>query len=360
MDRDIGVLIIDDSAIVRKAFTEQLGRMPGIKVLGAAPDPYVGRDMIARLKPDVITLDIEMPRMDGLTFLRKLMKFHPIPTVVVSSLTPKGCAAAVACLEAGAIEVLAKPGEAYSVGDLTNELARIIRHAPDIDIEKRARLVAARAEQNGKPLALTAAHETTNKLIAIGASTGGTDALARVLERLPANTPGIVIVQHMPAGFTTSFAQRLNDLSEMEVVEGSDGDAVIPGRAILAPGNRHMQLVRDGARLRVRISDGPRVCRHRPSVEVLFDSVAENAGKNAMGAILTGMGDDGSAALKRMREAGALTLAQDEATCVVFGMPGVAVRLGAAALVVPIDQIAHKIVDFAAGKLKAKPEATAA
>ncbi len=353
MTQDVGVLIIDDSAIVRKALTDQLSKQPGIKVLGAAPDPYVGRDMIAELKPDIITLDIEMPRMDGLTFLRKLMKYHPIPTIIVSSLTQKGCATALACLDAGAIDVLAKPGEAYSVGNLTTELARIIRNAKSIDITKRAAVAAMNASKQTTKLSLGASHQTTNKIVAIGSSTGGTDALTRVLTPLPGTSPGIVMAQHMPAGFTSSFAARLNDLSEMEVIEARDGDSVIPGRAILAPGDKHLRLVKDGARYCVQVSQGPRVCRHRPSVEVLFESVAEIAGVNSMGIILTGMGDDGSTGLKTMRDAGSVTVAQDEASCVVFGMPKVAIERGGACHITSLDKIADQIVQFASGKLKA-------
>lgn len=357
---DVGVLIIDDSAIVRQALTEQLNRQPGITVLGAAPDPYVGRDMIAKLKPDILTLDIEMPRMDGLTFLRKLMRYHPIPTVIVSSLTQKGCATAVACLEAGAIDVLAKPGAAYSVGNLATELARIIRDARHVDITKRAAIATENTAADTARLSLGAAHETTDKIIAIGASTGGTDALRRVLTPLPRTCPGIVMTQHMPAGFTSSFAARLDESSELEVIEARDGDSVLPGRALLAPGDKHLRLVRDGARYRVQVSRGPRVCRHRPSVEVLFESVAEIAGRNALGIILTGMGDDGATGLKTMRDAGSVTIAQDEASCVVFGMPRVAIDRGAACHVTHLDQIAGQIIRFTQGKLRATTHNAAA
>ncbi|MFI4896653.1 MAG: chemotaxis response regulator protein-glutamate methylesterase [Phycisphaerales bacterium JB059] len=352
MKPDVGVLIIDDSAIVRRALTEQLDRQPGIRVLGAAPDPYVGRDMIAQLKPDILTLDIEMPRMDGLTFLRKLMRYHPIPTVVVSSLTQKGCATAGACLEAGAIDVLAKPGAAYTVGNLATELARIIRNARHMDITKRAAPPAANLPPETTRLSLGAAHETTDKVVAIGASTGGTDALRRVLTPLPRTCPGIVMTQHMPAGFTSSFAARLNEASELEVIEARDGDSVIPGRAILAPGDKHLRLARDGARYRVQVSSGPRVCRHRPSVEVLFESVAEIAGRNALGVILTGMGDDGASGLRTMRDAGSVTIAQDEASCVVFGMPRAAIERDAACRVTHLDEIAGQVVQFAQGRLR--------
>lgn len=347
MSEPVGVLIVDDSAVVRRALTEQLGRQPGIKVLGAAPDPYVARDRILELQPDVITLDIEMPRMDGLTFLRKLMKYHPVPAIIVSSVTQKGCSTAIACLEAGAFDVVPKPNEAYSVGNLAVELGRLIRSAKGVDMTKRVRPATA------PRLTATALPQTTHKIIAMGSSTGGTDALARVLPRLPRTLPGILMVQHMPAGFTTSFAKRLDDLSEIEVKEATDGDMIGPGRALLAPGEKHMTLFRDGAQYRVRVSDGPRVKRHKPSVEVLFDSVAEVAGANALGVIMTGMGDDGAEGLKRMRDAGAFTIAQDEASCVVFGMPGSAVRLGAACDVAPLDQIPERIVAHATEKAAA-------
>lgn len=339
---DVGVLIVDDSAVVRRALTEQLGRQPGIQVLGTATDPYVARDKIAQLSPDVITLDIEMPRMDGLTFLRKLMKYHPVPAIIVSSVTTKGCATAIACLEAGAIGVVPKPSEAYSVGDLAGELGGIIRSVRDLKLTRHT--VEKPPASSRAPAALP---KTTNHVIATGSSTGGTDALARILPQLPRNAPGIVMTQHMPAGFTTAFARRLNDLCEIEIAEAMDGDIVGPGRALLAPGDRHMRLVRDGALYRVRVQDGPRVRRHRPSVEVLFESVAEAAGSNAMGVIMTGMGDDGAGGLKAMRDAGAYTIAQDEASCIVFGMPGAAVKLDAACGIVPLDAIPGEIVRFA-------------
>lgn len=347
---DVGVLIVDDSAVVRLALTEQLGRQPGIRVLGAAQDPYVARDMIAELHPDVITLDIEMPRMDGLTFLRKLMKYHPVPTIIVSSVTQRGCATAVACLEAGAVDVVPKPSEAYSIGDVALELGRLIRAAGGMDVSRHR----PSNSPDNDAVKITALPHTTNRIIATGSSTGGTDALARVLPRLPRNTPGMVMVQHMPAGFTASFASRLNDLSEIEILEATDGDMVGPGRALLAPGNRHCRLVRDGAQYRVHVFDGPRVRRHRPSVEVLFESVAEVAGRNAMGIIMTGMGDDGAEGLKTMRDAGAFTVAQDEASCVVFGMPGCAVKCGAACDVCPLDDIPGKIAAFASSPIGAR------
>ena len=347
---EVGVLIVDDSSIVRRVLKKELEQQPGIKVLGTAPDPYVARDKIVNLRPDVITLDIEMPRMDGLTFLRKLMKHHPIPTIVVSSLTAKGCDMAIACLEAGAVDVVCKPDESYSVGDLAQRLGDLIRGASKIKLVKTQTPVRANPEIKafGKSLL-----QTTNKVVAIGTSTGGTEALRSVLTALPLQTPGIIIVQHMPAGFTRSFADRLNEQCEIEVKEAKDGDLVMPGKALLAPGDYHMQLALDGARYYVRVTNGPRVLRHRPSVEVLFETTAKYAGRNSMGVIMTGMGNDGASGLMVMRKAGAVTIAQDEASCVVFGMPREAIQAGGAQMVRPLDQIPYQIMKYAAGKLKA-------
>ncbi len=343
----VKVLIVDDSSIVRRVLSEQLSRQAGIIVVGSAPDPFVARDMILDLKPDVITLDIEMPRMDGLTFLRKLMRHHPVPVIVVSSLTARGCDLAVACLESGAIDVLCKPGEAYSIGDMSRELGELIRGCPKV--MPRAKVeptVTNEAATVGAGVTI-ASVRATHKVIAIGSSTGGTEALRAVLTRLPTETPGIVITQHMPAGFTKSFAQRLNGLCKIEVREAADGDAVVPGLALIAPGNQHMKLCRDGARYVVQVTDGPRVCRHRPSVEVLFESAARAAGPNGLGIIMTGMGDDGSTALGSMRKAGAMTIAQDEKSCVVFGMPREAIARGSAVLVASLSQIPERIAEFA-------------
>jgi len=348
MTRPARVLIIDDSAVVRRQLREQLARQRGIEVVGTAPDPYTGRDMIVELEPDAITLDIEMPRMDGLTFLRKLMRFHPMPVVVVSSVTPSGCATAVACLDAGAIAVLAKPDQAYAIGDFSNELGALLRETPGMRLARRTPVDAAAARAPRTPVI-----QTTHKVVAIGASTGGTDAIARVLAPLPGGCPGILIALHMPAGFTTSFAERLDALCEIEVREAADGDSLTNGVALLAPGDTHLTLARDGARYIARVVNGPRVLRHRPSVEVLFESVAENAGPNAMGVLLTGMGEDGAGGLRSMRDAGAYTVAQDEASCVVFGMPKVAISLNAACDVLPLDAIPARVVEFATGNANA-------
>ena len=294
-----------------------------------------------QLRPDVITLDIEMPRMDGLTFLSKLMKHFPMPVVVVSSLTPENSETALKALDLGAIEVFCKPGSAYSTKNISRDLARAIRVAAS------ARVVARNEEKVPgvhKTQIGPIKFKTTHKIVAIGASTGGTKAIETVLSGLPVTTPGTVIAQHMPETFTAGFAKRLNEICQMEVREGRDNDHVIPGLALIAPGNRHMVLRRSGGNYVVNIKDGPLVHYQRPSVDVLFRSVAKSAGKNAVGAILTGMGADGAKGLLEMRESGAYTIAQDEATCVVFGMPKEAIGMGAADTVVPLSQISQVII----------------
>jgi len=337
----IKVLIVDDSAIVRKIFSEELSKYADIEVVGVAPDPYVARDKIVVLKPDVITLDIEMPRMDGLTFLRKLMKHYPIPTIIVSSLTPKGGKMTLEAFDIGAVEVIAKPGSSYSVGDMSAQLAEKIRAAARVKMVKRDGSTETTATRIEPIRALT---ETTNKVIAIGASTGGTEALKAVLTRMPPNSPGIVVVQHMPANFTTAFAERLNGICQLTVKEAQDNDSVTTGTALIAPGNFHMILRRSGARYYVEVKTGPMVHHQRPAVDVLFKSTAKYAGANAIGVILTGMGADGAEGLLEMKNAGAGTIAQDEKTCVVFGMPKEAIKLGAADKVLPLDHIASEIV----------------
>lgn len=334
MKKDIRVLIVDDSAVVRKVLTEELQREQGIEVIGSAPDPYVARDKIVRLEPDVITLDIEMPRMDGLTFLKKLMKHYPLPVIVVSSLTQKGGSMAMEALAFGALEVISKPSEAYSVGDMSIQLADKIRAVATVDMTSRHPSPTGSAAL--RPSALS---QTTNKIIAIGASTGGTEAIKTILTALPPNSPGIIIVQHMPAKFTTSFAERLDALCAIQVKEAANGDSVTSGRALLAPGNLHMLLKRSGSRYFVEVKDGPLVHHQRPAVDVLFRSVARTAGANAVGILLTGMGADGAKGLLEMKEAGAATIAQDERSCIVFGMPKEAIKLGAADKIVPLDGI---------------------
>jgi two-component system, chemotaxis family, protein-glutamate methylesterase/glutaminase len=337
--KKIRVLIVDDSAVVRKIFSEELSKYPDIEVVGTAPDPFVARDKIVALTPDVITLDIEMPRMDGLTFLRKLMRYYPIPTIIVSSLTPKGGKLTLEAMEIGAVEVIAKPGGSYSVGDMSSQLAEKIRAAA------RARVMK---KDSGSPemvrTPLKALAETSHKVIAIGASTGGTEALKQVLTQLPANSPGIVVVQHMPANFTAAFADRLNSLCQLNVREAKDNDSVVPGLALIAPGNFHMIFRRSGARYYVEVKTGPMVHHQRPSVDILFKSTAQNAGGNAIGVILTGMGADGAEGLLEMKKAGAGTIAQDEQSCVVFGMPKEAIKKGAADKVLPLDQIATEMM----------------
>ncbi len=336
----IKVLIVDDSAVVRKIFSEELSKYPDIQVVGVAPDPYVARDKIVNLKPDVITLDIEMPRMDGLTFLRKLMRYFPLPTIIVSSLTPQGGKLTLEAMDIGAVDVIAKPNSAYSVGDMSAQLADKIRAASRARIVKREE--GDQNAANSEPIrALT---QTSNKVIAIGSSTGGTEALKNILTKMPPNSPGIVIVQHMPANFTTAFAARLNDLSQISVKEAEDNDSVTPGTALLAPGNFHMILRRSGARYYVEVKTGPMVHHQRPAVDVLFKSTAKYAGANAIGVILTGMGADGAEGLLEMKQAGASTIAQDEKSCVVFGMPKEAIKLGAADKVISIEQIASEII----------------
>ncbi len=335
----IKVLVVDDSAVVRKMFVDTLSKEKDIEVVGTAPDPYVARDKIVTLKPDVVTLDIEMPRMDGLTFLRKLMKHFPLPVIIVSSLTPQGSTTALEAMDVGAVEVISKPGSAYSLGEMTQQLADKIRAAAKVRFD-RPRLESVASVQASVPVRL-AMSETTNKIMAIGASTGGTEALKEVLRRFPSNSPGTVVVQHMPANFTTAFANRLNEICQIRVKEAAQGDSVVPGTCLVAPGNYHMILRRSGARYFVDVRTGPLVCHQRPSVDVLFQSVAQVAGANAVGVILTGMGADGAKGMLAMKQAGAKTVAQDEASCVVFGMPKEAIKMGGVDRVVPLSIVAE-------------------
>lgn len=338
MDKKIKVLIVDDSAVVRKVFREELSRDKDLHVVGTAPDPYVARDKIVQLKPDVITLDIEMPRMDGLTFMKKLMKFHPMPVIIVSSLTKKSGRLAMEALSSGALEVISKPSSAYSVGEMSVQLIDKIKAVAGVKVESK-REIKVSADEPLK-IATKALSVTTNKIIAIGASTGGTEALRVVLSSMPPNAPGILVVQHMPAHFTTSFAERLNELSTITIKEAKDGDSVVNGLALIAPGNYHMLLKRSGSRYYVQIKKGPLVHHQRPAVDVLFHSVASYAGSNAVGAVLTGMGSDGALGLLKMKEAGARTVVQDEKSCIIFGMPNEAIKLGAAEKVVSLKNIA--------------------
>lgn len=338
-ENKIRVLVVDDSAIVRKILTEALSNETDIEVVGTAPDPFIARDKILSLRPDVLTLDIEMPRMDGVTFLKKVMHHHPMPVIVISSLGIAASRAAMDALEAGAIDVLAKPGGPQSVGDLRLTLASKIRAAKVARLRTKATAPTAPAtiQPSGSPF-------PAESVIAIGASTGGTEAIQKVLMEFPENCPGVVITQHIPPVFSRSFANRLNDLCSIRVREAQDGDKVEPGLALVAPGNFHMLLRRSPTGYRVEIKDGPLVCYQRPAVDVLFHSVAQTAGANATGAILTGMGSDGSQGMLAMKKAGARTIAQDEATCVVFGMPKEAIRHGAVDRVLPLATIPGAIL----------------
>lgn len=339
------VLIVDDSAVVRQMLAIELAQHPGITVIGTAPDPVVARDLIVRDRPDVITLDLEMPRMDGLEFLRRIMAHLPLPVIVVSSLTPQGSDLALEALEAGAVDVLCKPGHAYSVGALAGDLAARIHAVAGRPLAARRSPARAGPATSAPPAG--ALRATTNQILAIGASTGGTQALAEVLEALPATSPGIAIVQHMPPGFTRSFAERLAKTCRVAVKEAEAGDTLAPGRCLIARGDRHLRVRRQGGTYIAELDNGPPVGRHRPSVDVLFHSVAACAGANAIGVILTGMGRDGADGLKAMHAAGARTIAQDEATCVVFGMPKEAIAIGAADRVLPLPQIAAGICALA-------------
>ncbi len=337
----IKVLVVDDSALVRKLLTEELSRYSDIDVVGGAIDPYVARDKIVRLKPDVITLDLEMPRMDGLSFLSKLMKYHPLPVVVVSSLTPSNSQNAIRALELGAVEVICKPGSSLSAPDISQSLIKAIRAASKAKVGKMIENVSGGEQSNqGYQIPL----KTTHKVIAIGASTGGTIAIEKLLIDMPLNIPGILVVQHMPEYFTASFANRLDTICKIEVREAKDGDTAVPGLALIAPGGHHMLLERSGAFYQVRIKGGPMVHHQRPSVDVLFHSVVKQAGANAIGVLLTGMGSDGAEGLLAMRQNKAYTIVQDEASSVVYGMPGEAVKLGAACEELPLTEISGRII----------------
>lgn len=337
----IKVLIVDDSAMVRNIFSQKLSKFPDIEIVGTAPDPYIARDKIVKLKPDVITLDIEMPKMDGLTFLRKLMRYYPLPVIMVSSLTLKGGNLTLEAMDIGAVEVIAKPSGSYVIGDMGTQLAEKIRAASRVKMVKRNPAHQPKRIES-KPIG--ALSKTSNKVIAIGASTGGTEALKNVLSRMPYNSPGMVIVQHMPAKFTTAFAERLDDICQVTVKEAQNNDTVNPGTALIAPGNYHMILRRSGARYYVEVKTGPMVHHQRPAVDILFKSIAQYAGPDSIGAILTGMGIDGAEGLLKMKQAGAKTIAQDEKSCVVFGMPKEAIKMGATDKVLPLDRIAEEMV----------------
>jgi two-component system, chemotaxis family, protein-glutamate methylesterase/glutaminase len=350
----IKVLIVDDSALVRKLLTEMLSAAPDIEVVGTAADPYAARERIKQLNPDVITLDVEMPRMDGITFLENLMRLRPMPVVMVSSLTQQGADITLRALELGAVDFVAKPriDVAGSLGDYTDELITKVKVAAGARINPRANLPRAARPVDARRSAdavLPAASprrmlQTTERIIAIGSSTGGTEAIRELLAALPPDAPAIVISQHIPAAFSKPFAERMDRSSPMSVCQAQDGQYILPGHVYIAPGDHHLMVERDGARYRCRLSDGPHVNRHRPSVDVMFRSVAQNVGPNALGVILTGMGDDGARGLKEMLDTGAATLAQDEASSVVWGMPGAAVKLGAAQQVLSLHRIPAELL----------------
>jgi len=351
--RRVRVLVVDDSAVVRQVMSDQLRRDPQIELIGAAPDPLFALERMKRDWPDVILLDVEMPRMDGITFLRKIMSERPTPVVICSTLTERGAETTMQALAAGAFTFITKPKVALKefLTDSASELIQAVKAAAASNpkllkpVEQRP-VVAPKLDANAvlPPPPAQAMSRTTESVVAIGTSTGGTQALEAVLCKLPRVCPGIVIVQHMPEKFTASFAERLDSVCQISVREAKQGDRVVPGSALIAPGGKHMALVRSGAQYHVNVIEGPLVNRHRPSVDVLFRSVASQAGRNAVGIIMTGMGDDGARGLKEMRDAGARTFGQDEATCVVYGMPKEAVKMGAVETVVPLQAIPDVIL----------------
>ena len=356
MGKKIRVLIVDDSASVRQTLTAVLSQDPDIEVMGAASDPFMAAKRIQEDIPDVITLDVEMPRMDGITFLRKLMAQHPIPVVMCSSLTETGSETLLQALEAGAVDIILKPkiGAADHLAESGMRIREVVKsaaHARISGVRRPMRSAAASgpaskltADAMLPPPTGKAMAKTTEMVVCVGASTGGTEALREMLEALPANAPGMVIVQHMPEKFTAAFAKRLNGLCEVEVKEAEDGDPVLRGHVLIAPGDKHMLLERQGARYHVSVKSGPLVSRHRPSVDVLFRSAARAAGANAMGVIMTGMGDDGARGLEEMKQAGAYTIAPDEATSVVFGMPKEAIARGCVDRIAPLPSLAPEVL----------------
>src|SRR5579875_163716 len=344
----IKVLIVDDSAIVRQILSNSLAAHEDIEVVGTAPDPYIARDKILTLKPDVVTLDIEMPRMNGLTFLKKLSEYHPLPVIIISSRTQSSCETALEALRLGAVHVLAKPGGPYSVGDLQIDLPHYVRAAAAAGSR-----ICDRARVSAPPAWLPKlASPPSDFLVAIGASTGGTEAIQQILTQLPETTPPLVIVQHIPASFSTAFARRLHQLCKFEVREAENGDLLRPGLALVAPGDFHLVVRRCGAHLRAFIKQGPRVCYQRPSVDVLFESVASAAGASSLGLLLTGMGVDGARGLLKMKQAGAHTIAQDEASSVVFGMPRTAIEAGAVCEVLPLSRMPLRILQICEQKAR--------
>jgi len=356
MSKKIKVMVVDDSAVVRQVAKEILSKDPDIDFIGAASDPLFALEAMKKNWPDVIVLDVEMPRMDGITFLKKIMAEHPTPVVICSTLTEKGASTTMEAMAAGAVNIITKPkmGLKQFLEDSSSEMLSAVKAAGMSNVRRLTSSVASApppklstdAMLAAKAASVTAMAVTTDRIVAIGTSTGGTQALEAVLTKLPAVCTGIVIVQHMPEKFTAMFAQRLNGLCQVEVKEAQNGDRVMPGRALIAPGGKHMMLKRSGAQYFVEVSDGPLVNRHKPSVDVLFRSVAQVAGKNALGVIMTGMGDDGARGMKEMHTAGAQTVAEDESTCVVFGMPKEAIKLGGVDRIVPLDRISQEIIAY--------------
>jgi two-component system chemotaxis response regulator CheB len=346
MVKKIKVMVIDDSAVVRKVMSEVLNSDPGIEVIATAADPLYAIDKMRKNWPDVVTLDVEMPRMDGITFLTQLMKERPTPVVMCSSLTTTGAETTLQALAAGAVSIITKPG--LGVGDFledsSDDLVAAVKAAARANMSAVQHSSLALVQVRDSDAPRLAMAQTTERIVAIGTSTGGTIALELLLTELPRVSPGIVIVQHMPEMFTAAFAARLDSICDITVEEAKDGQRVLPGLALVAPGGKHMQLTRSGAQYMVVVRDGPPVNRHRPSVDVLFRSVAKFAGKNAMGVIMTGMGDDGARGLKEMHDAGSYTLAQDEASCIVYGMPKEAVKHGGVDRVLPLSAIASAIM----------------
>ena len=351
MNKKIRVLVVDDSAVVRQTLSEILSSDPQIEVMATAADPFVAAERMRAEIPDVITLDVEMPRMDGITFLQKIMSQHPVPVIMCSSLTEASCETTLKALECGAVDIIQKPrlGAKQFIEESKVRICDAVKAAAQARV-KRSSATAIKVSPKLSADAVIAKAttkamiQTTEKVVAVGASTGGTDALRIFLEAMPPDAPGLVIVQHMPENFTAAFSKRLDGICKISVKEAADNDTIIRGRALIAPGNHHMLIKRSGARYYVEIKEGPLVCRHRPSVDVLFRSAARYAGKNAVGVIMTGMGDDGARGMLEMKEAGALTIAQDEASCVVFGMPNEAIKRGGVDRILSLERIAHEVI----------------
>ncbi|MDH5229118.1 MAG: chemotaxis response regulator protein-glutamate methylesterase [Gammaproteobacteria bacterium] len=354
----IKVLVVDDSALIRQMLTELLSSDPNIEVVGSASDPYAAREKIKKLKPDVLTLDVEMPKMDGITFLNNLMRLHPMPVIMVSTLTEKGADVTLQALELGAIDFVTKPklDVAHELDKYGEEIVHKVKIAAGANVLANAGTVGEAKDGVKQKLSADAVikkvsfkknFKTTDKIIAIGASTGGTEAIKAVLQQLPADCPGVVITQHIPALFSKPFAERMDKNSAMKVYEAEDGQQILPGHVYIAPGDKHLVVERDGARYICRLNDGPPVNRHKPAVDVMFRSVAQNAGPNSIAVLLTGMGADGAAGMKEMLEAGADTIVQDERTSVVWGMPGEAVRIGVAQHILPLDKVATEVCKLA-------------